>query len=85
MVQEGITPKTPERCAAAVCRVSGQALWERMQNSFGYLTSGQGYQGHVFPVVFGESGSMYLTVRGVPSPLTLWSNSSACLRCTHQR
>ncbi len=46
------------------CRVSGQALWARMQNSFGYLTSGQGYQGHVFPVVFGETGSMYLTVRG---------------------
>ena len=42
-----------------------------MQNSFGYLTSGQGYQGHVFPLVFGETGSMYLTVSS--HPLSLWS------------
>ena len=49
-------------CVCFGCSVSGTALWERMQNSFGYLTSGQGYQGHVFPVVIGETGSMYLTV-----------------------
>lgn len=47
--------------------MSGTALWARMQNSFGYLSSGQGYQGHVFPIVIGETGSMYLTVSGVPS------------------
>ncbi len=45
-----------------------------MQNSFGYLTSGQGYQGHVFPLVIGETGSMYLTVSSVPSLLLGWFN-----------
>ncbi|KAK9822485.1 hypothetical protein WJX81_001062 [Elliptochloris bilobata] len=34
----------------------GQALWTRMFNSFGYLTKA-GYGGHVFPIVFGETGS----------------------------
>ena len=33
-----------------------------MQNSWGYLTTGQGYGGHVFPVIIGESGTQYLTV-----------------------
>ena len=33
-----------------------------MQNSWGYLTTGQGYGGHIFPVVIGESGTQYLTV-----------------------
>ncbi|CAL8461996.1 g1527 [Coccomyxa elongata] len=51
----------PPSISTAKTGVSGTALWERMQNSFGYLTSGQGYQGHVFPVVIGETGSMYLT------------------------
>jgi hypothetical protein len=34
-----------------------------MQSSWGYLGStGQGYLGHIFPVVVGETGSEYLTV-----------------------
>ena len=33
-----------------------------MQTSFGYLTSGQGYGGHVFPLVFGETGSFFTAV-----------------------
>ncbi|BDA41280.1 probable major extracellular endoglucanase at C-terminar half [Coccomyxa sp. Obi] len=51
----------PPSISTAKTGVSGNALWERMQNSFGYLTSGQGYQGHVFPVVIGETGSMYIS------------------------
>ncbi|EIE25045.1 hypothetical protein COCSUDRAFT_46570 [Coccomyxa subellipsoidea C-169] len=51
----------PPSISTAKTKVSGADLWERMQNSFGYLTSGQGYQGHVFPLVIGETGSMYLT------------------------
>ncbi len=41
---------------------TGQALWTRMHNSFGYLTQ-QGYLGVRFPVVFGETGSFYTSVR----------------------
>ena len=48
--------------AGCLFRVSGPALWERMQNSFGYLATG-GYNGHVFPVVIGETGSLYTSVR----------------------
>ncbi len=33
-----------------------------MQNSWGYLSTGQGYGGHIFPIVIGESGTQYLTV-----------------------
>ena len=47
--------------AGCLLRVSGPALWERMQNSWGYLATG-GYNGHVFPVVIGETGSQYLSV-----------------------
>jgi hypothetical protein len=55
---------------AVVNRLSGSPLWQHMQQSFGYLTSGQGYQGHVFPVVIGETGSTYTTV-SYPSCSTL--------------
>ena len=49
--------------ASCLCRTSGADLWTKMQNSWGYLGSkGQGYLGHVFPVVVGETGSEYLTV-----------------------
>ncbi len=34
-----------------------------MYNSFGYLTQGNGYGGHIFPVVFGETGSFLTAVR----------------------
>ena len=47
--------------AGCLFRVSGPALWERMQNSWGYLATG-GYNGHVFPVVIGETGSLYTSV-----------------------
>ena len=33
-----------------------------MQNSFGYLTSGTGYNGQIFPLAFGETGSFYTSV-----------------------
>ena len=39
----------------------GQALWTRMYNSFGYLTKA-GYGNHVFPIVFGETGSFLTAV-----------------------
>ena len=42
-----------------------------MQNSWGYLTSGQGYGGHIFPVVIGESGTQYLTVSTMLHPCEL--------------
>ncbi len=59
------------RCAAAPTltrpararSIAGQALWTRMYNSFGYLTQGNGYGGHIFPVVFGETGSFLTAVR----------------------
>ncbi len=46
--------------------MSGPALWERMQNSWGYLATG-GYNGHVFPVVIGETGSLYTSVSLPPT------------------
>lgn len=49
--------------AGCLRRLSGADLWTKMQNSWGYLGStGQGYLGHIFPVVVGETGSEYLTV-----------------------
>lgn len=41
----------------------GRALWDRADLSFGYLTAGAGYRGHVFPVVIGETGSQLTGVR----------------------
>lgn len=37
------------------------ALWTRMTDSWGYFT-GEGYGGHLFPVIIGETGTMYHTV-----------------------
>ena len=37
------------------------ALWTRMTDSWGYFT-GEGYAGHLFPVIIGETGTMYQTV-----------------------
>lgn len=44
------------------CSFTGEALFWRMSNSFGYLTK-EGYGGHVFPVIFGEVGSHLTAVR----------------------
>ena len=43
-------------------RYTGAALWARMSQSFGYLTKA-GYGGHVFPLIFGETGSRLQTAR----------------------
>jgi hypothetical protein len=43
---------------------TGESLFWRMSNSFGYLTK-EGYGGHTFPVVFGEVGSHLTAVRGL--------------------
>lgn len=39
-----------------------------MQNSWGYLATG-GYNGHVFPVVIGETGSLYTSVSALSAPV----------------
>jgi hypothetical protein len=39
-----------------------------MYNSFAYLTDSNGYGGHRFPIVFGETGTFLTSVR--PSTLT---------------
>ncbi len=41
----------------------GQALWNRADLSFGYLTANGGYRGHQFPVVIGETGSTLTQAR----------------------
>jgi hypothetical protein len=41
----------------------GQALWNRADLSFGYLTANGGYRGHQFPVVIGETGNMLTQAR----------------------
>ena len=48
----------------------GQGLWTRMYQSFGYLTRA-GYGGHVFPVVFGETGSFLTAVSCLLSDFNL--------------
>ena len=48
--------------------VAGQSLWTRMYNSFGYLTKA-GYNGHVFPIVFGETGTFLTAVRTPLNPV----------------
>ena len=52
----------------------GQGLWTRMYNSFGYLTKA-GYGGHVFPVVFGETGSFLTAVSCLLSNINLVHDS----------
>ncbi|KAK9839537.1 hypothetical protein WJX81_008252 [Elliptochloris bilobata] len=46
----------PPTVSKSKSHFTGEALFWRMTNSFGYLTK-EGYGGHVFPVVFGEVGS----------------------------
>ena len=50
-------------------------LWTRMTDSWGYFT-GDGYGGHLFPVVIGETGTMYKTVS--PSLLTQGGSTASC-------
>ena len=56
-------PCTDPRGPARARSIAGQALWSRMYSSFGYLTAGRGYGGHIFPVVFGETGTFLTAVR----------------------
>jgi len=58
-----VRPPPPLTRPARARSIAGQALWTRMYNSFGYLTQGNGYGGHIFPVVFGETGSFLTAVR----------------------
>ena len=71
-----------ERCATvpndvnyAFCCVQGiegDSLYSRLYDSFGYLAT-DGYQGHIFPVVVGETGCTFTQ----PADLTFmaeWSN-----------
>ena len=51
-------------------------LWTRMTDSWGYFT-GEGYGGHLFPVIIGESGTMYHTV----SPFS--PNREHCILCNY--
>lgn len=44
----------------------GEALWNRLSSSFGYLTQ-QGYQGKVFPVAIGEFGSHFTEEKDLQS------------------
>jgi hypothetical protein len=38
-------------------------LFTKMQSSFGYFTTDGGYNGQIFTVVIGETGSFYTAVR----------------------
>ena len=49
-----------------------------MYTSFGYLTKA-GYGGHVFPVVFGETGSFLTAVSCFPSTINLIHNSNSAV------
>ncbi|BDA41281.1 probable endoglucanase E1 [Coccomyxa sp. Obi] len=44
---------------------TGVGLFTRMQNSFGHLTAGQGYNGQVFALAFGETGSFYTSATDI--------------------
>lgn len=54
-------------------------LWTRMTDSWGYFT-GEGYGGHLFPVIIGETGTNYQTVSPVSREYTAVcsSHSSSC-------
>ena len=41
---------------------TGVGLFTKMQTSFGSLTTATGYNGHQFPLAFGETGSFYTAV-----------------------
>ncbi len=49
--------------ALCTCSYTGVGLFYKMQTSFGSLTAGYGPSKHVFPIVFGETGSFYTAVR----------------------
>ena len=44
------------------CRYTGAALAQRASQSFGYLNR-QGYGGHRFPIVIGETGSFFTSAQ----------------------
>ena len=46
-----------------MCSYTGVGLFYKMQVSFGTLSMGYGPTNHSFPVVFGETGSFYTSVR----------------------
>ena len=46
-----------------MCSYTGVGLFYKMQVSFGTLSMGYGPNSHMFPVVFGETGSFYTSVR----------------------
>ena len=43
-----------------MCSFTGAGLAYRASNSWGYLNT-VGYNGHIFPVVIGETGSQFIT------------------------
>ena len=45
------------------CSYTGTGLFYKMQTSFGHLTAGFGATNHTYPLVFGETGSFYTSVR----------------------
>ncbi len=48
---------------ACACSYTGVGLFYKMQTSHGHMTSGYGTTNHTFPLVFGETGSFYTSVR----------------------
>ena len=62
----GSAPPKPPDAPLRARSIAGQALWARMYNSFAYLTDSNGYGGHRFPIVFGETGTFLTSVRPQP-------------------
>ncbi|CAL5227268.1 g10199 [Coccomyxa viridis] len=53
----------PPSISGQTMNYTGVGLFYKMQTSFGSLTAGYGPSKHVFPIVFGETGSFYTAVR----------------------
>lgn len=64
---------------AFACSYTGVGLFYKMQTSHGHLTSGYGSTNHTFPLVFGETGSFYTSVRTYPiATYCLTSETQSC-------
>ncbi len=57
------------------CSYTGVGLFTKMQNSFGWATAGTGYNGHIFAVAFGETGSFYTSVSALLLFIISWMHS----------
>ena len=71
------------KCMCLSCSIDGPKLWQKMTQSFGYLTMA-GYGGHIFPVIIGETGSFMTSVSTIYKPKPSLGSRPSCMQASWQ-